>query len=84
MECHWSIIPEGNKDIVDPIKELSCMKFGRPRDEVEGEVMEKFESFRKIFYKKPEKGFLICSYFFHDKKVTKTLDPHFTPKTKII
>lgn len=45
MECHWSIIPEGNKDIVDPIKELSYMKFGRPRDEVEGEVMAKFEKF---------------------------------------
>jgi hypothetical protein len=45
MECHWSIIPPGNKDVVDPIKQLSYMKFGRPRDEVEGEVMEKFEKF---------------------------------------
>jgi hypothetical protein len=45
MQCHWSIIPEGNKDIVDPIKQLSYMKFGRPRDEVEGEVMAKFEKF---------------------------------------
>jgi len=45
MECHWSIIPEGNKDIVDPIKQLSYMKFGRPRDEVEGEVLAKFEKY---------------------------------------
>ena len=37
--------PQGNNSIVDPIKELSYMKFGRPRDEVEGEIMEKFEKF---------------------------------------
>lgn len=37
--------PQGNNSIVDPIKELSYMKFGRPRDEVEGEIMEKFERF---------------------------------------
>jgi len=33
---------QGNKDIVDPIKELSYMKFGRSRDEVEAEILERF------------------------------------------
>ncbi len=37
--------PSGNSTIVQPIKELSYMKFGRPRDEVEGEIMQKFEKF---------------------------------------
>lgn len=37
--------PAGNDSVVTPIKELSYMKFGRPRDEVEGEIMGKFEKY---------------------------------------
>ncbi|MDQ5901296.1 MAG: hypothetical protein QG580_11 [Patescibacteria group bacterium] len=43
MECHWSIIPSGDKDMVDSLKQLSYLKFGRPRAEVENEILEKFE-----------------------------------------
>lgn len=32
----------GNPEIVDSLKELSFLKYGRPRDEVEKEVMDKF------------------------------------------
>jgi len=35
----------GNVSIVEPIKELSYLKYGRPRDEVEGEIMGKFEKY---------------------------------------
>ncbi len=38
--------PQGNKSIVDKLKELSYLKFGRDREDVEGEVLAK--------YKKPE------------------------------
>lgn len=34
---------DGNEDIVPKIKELSFLKFGRPRAEVEAEVMEKYK-----------------------------------------
>ncbi len=34
--------PEGNMEIVEKIKELSYLKFGRPREEVEGEIMDKY------------------------------------------
>ncbi len=34
--------PAGNKDIVDDLKELSYLKFGRDREEVEEEIMEKY------------------------------------------
>ncbi len=37
--------PAGNDSIVAPIKEISFMKFGRPRDEVENEIMGKFEKY---------------------------------------
>ncbi len=37
--------PAGNDALIEPIKELSYMKFGRPRDEVEGEIMGKFERY---------------------------------------
>ena len=33
----------GNPDIVDKIKELSYLKYGRPREEVEEEIMEKYK-----------------------------------------
>lgn len=35
-------LPAGNMEIVDSLKELSFLKYGRPRDEVEKEVMDKF------------------------------------------
>lgn len=35
-------LPAGNPDIVESLKELSFLKYGRPRDEVEKEVMDKF------------------------------------------
>jgi hypothetical protein len=35
-------LPTGNPDIVESLKELSFLKYGRPRDEVEKEVMDKF------------------------------------------
>jgi hypothetical protein len=44
MECHWSIIPPGNQSVGEAIKELSALKFGRPRAEVEDEIMKKFQS----------------------------------------
>jgi hypothetical protein len=34
--------PEGNMDIVEKLKELSYLKFGRERDEVEEEIMDKY------------------------------------------
>ncbi len=34
--------PKGNLDIVPKLKELSYLKFGRPREEVEEEVMKKY------------------------------------------
>ena len=34
---------EGNKEIVDKIKELSYLKYGRPREEVETEIMSKYK-----------------------------------------
>lgn len=34
--------PEGNRDIVEKIKELSYLKFGREREEVEAEIMDKY------------------------------------------
>jgi len=37
----------GNKDIVEPLKELSYMKYGRPRPEVESEIMERFNKGQK-------------------------------------
>lgn len=35
--------PEGSKANLDKIKELSYLTYGRPRDEVEGEIMARFE-----------------------------------------
>jgi hypothetical protein len=34
---------EGNLDIVNDLKELSYLKFGRDRDEIESEIMAKYE-----------------------------------------
>ncbi|MSU55188.1 MAG: DUF87 domain-containing protein [Candidatus Taylorbacteria bacterium] len=35
--------PPGNKDIIANLKELSYLKFGRDRSEVEGEIMKKYQ-----------------------------------------
>jgi hypothetical protein len=37
----------GNKDIIEPLKELSYLKYGRPRDEVEAEIMGRFHQGQK-------------------------------------
>ncbi|MDP4033972.1 MAG: TraM recognition domain-containing protein, partial [Pseudorhodobacter sp.] len=42
MTSHFSLTPKGNTEIVEKIKELSYLKFGRPREEVEEEIMEKY------------------------------------------
>lgn len=34
--------PEGNPDIVEPLKELSYLRYGRDREEVEAEIMAKY------------------------------------------
>ncbi len=42
MTSHWSLTPKGNVEIVEKIKQLSYLKFGRPREEVEEEIMDKY------------------------------------------
>ena len=42
MTSHWSLTPKGHAEIVDKIKQLSYLKYGRPREEVEEEIMEKY------------------------------------------
>ncbi len=34
--------PAGNKEVIDRLKELSSLKFGRPKEEVEQEIMSKY------------------------------------------
>jgi len=34
---------DGNVDIVDKVKELSFLKYGRPKDEIEAEIMERYK-----------------------------------------
>lgn len=43
MISHWSLTKGGNKEVVEKIKELSYLKYGRPREEVEDEVMSKYQ-----------------------------------------
>ncbi len=42
MMSHWSLTEKGNDKIVASIKELSYLKYGRPREEVESEIMNKY------------------------------------------
>jgi hypothetical protein len=35
--------PAGNMDIAEKVKELSYLKYGRPREEVEAEIMARFQ-----------------------------------------
>ncbi len=45
MTSHWSLTPKGNDpEIVEKIKQLSYLKYGRAREEVEAEIMEKYKS----------------------------------------
>jgi hypothetical protein len=36
--------PQGNLEVIEKLKELSYLKFGRPRAEVEAEIMKKYQS----------------------------------------
>jgi hypothetical protein len=42
MISHWSLLPKGNKDIVEDLKQLSYLKYGRDRAEIEEEIMLKY------------------------------------------
>jgi hypothetical protein len=44
MVSHWSMTEKGDIAIVEKVKELSYLKYGRPRDEVEEEIMEKYKN----------------------------------------
>ncbi len=39
-------VSKGNSDQIDKLKELSSLKFGRPRVDVENEIMEKYQSIK--------------------------------------
>ncbi len=44
MTSHWSLLPKGNLEIVESLKELSYVKYGRDREEVEAEIMARYTS----------------------------------------
>lgn len=44
MTSHWSLTPPGNKDIVEDLKQLSYLKYGRDREEVEAEIMGRYNT----------------------------------------
>jgi len=43
MMSHWSLTQKGNTEIVDKLKQLSYLTYGRPRDEIEEEIMERYK-----------------------------------------
>ena len=44
MTSHWSLLPnKGNPEIAESLKELSYLKYGRDRAEIEAEIMAKYE-----------------------------------------
>jgi len=43
MTSHWSLTPKGNVEAVEKIKQLSYLKYGRLREEIEEEIMEKYK-----------------------------------------
>ena len=44
MTSHWSLLqPKGNPDIVESLKQLSYLKYGRDREEVEAEIMGRYD-----------------------------------------
>jgi DNA helicase HerA-like ATPase len=42
MKSHWSMTPRGDMDKVEKLKELSYLKYGRPRAEIEEEIMGRY------------------------------------------
>ncbi len=47
MTSHWTLLGDkGNPDIVEPLKELSYLKYGRPREEVESEILARYDSLK--------------------------------------
>lgn len=44
MRSHYTLLESGNPDIVEKIKELSYLKYGRPREEVEDEILDKYRN----------------------------------------
>lgn len=44
MYSHWSMAPKGNPEFAEKIKELSYLKYGRPREEIEEEIMAKYRN----------------------------------------
>jgi DNA helicase HerA-like ATPase len=43
MRSHWSMTPRGDMDKVEKLKELSYLKYGRPRAEIEEEIMGRYK-----------------------------------------
>ena len=43
MTSHWSLTPKGNPEIVESLKQLSYLKYGRDREEIEAEIMGRYE-----------------------------------------
>ena len=44
MTSHWSLLPEkGNMEMVESLKQLSYLKYGRDREEIEAEIMAKYD-----------------------------------------
>ena len=44
MTSHYNLQPKINKDIIEKIKELSYLKYGRDRNEIEAEIKQKYTS----------------------------------------
>jgi len=42
MTSHWTLIPKGEANMSEQIKQLSYLKYGRPREEVEEEIMDRY------------------------------------------
>ncbi len=47
MTSHWSMTKRGDMEMVEKIKELSYLKYGRARADVEGEIMNRYKSLSK-------------------------------------
>jgi hypothetical protein len=44
MTSHWTLLKEkGNPDMVESLKQLSYLKYGRDREEIEAEIMAKYD-----------------------------------------
>ncbi len=47
MTSHWSMTNRGDMGMVEKIKELSYLKYGRARADVEAEIMDRYKSLSK-------------------------------------